>query len=85
MVGAQDGRVSSEVVEAVHDDGDDDVQHDEGAEEDEGHKVEIGHVGATRLVRLHSVSCRLVDLVSPLVTLPAGDARHHDVRPGLTR
>ena len=44
MVGAQDGRVSRQVVEAVHDDGDDDVQHDEGAEEDEGDEVEVGHV-----------------------------------------
>ena len=44
MVGAEDGAVARQVVEAVHDDGDDDVQHDERAEKDEGNEVEVGHV-----------------------------------------
>ena len=84
MVGAQDGRVSRQVVEVVHDDGDDDVQHDEGAEEDEGDEVEVGHVWAARLVGFDPVAGRLVELVRALVTLPAGDARHHDVRPSFS-
>ena len=50
MVGAQDGGVPGEVVEAVHDDGDDDVEHDEGAEEDEGDEVGDGEVVAARLL-----------------------------------
>ena len=45
MVGAEDGAVSGEVVEAVHDDGDDDVQHDERTQEDERHEVQVSHVG----------------------------------------
>ena len=50
MVGAEDGGVPCEVVEAVHDDGDDDVEHDEGAEEDEGDEVGDGEVVAARLL-----------------------------------
>ena len=50
MVGSEDGGVPGEVVEAVHDDGDDDVEHDEGAEEDEGDEVGDGEVVAARLL-----------------------------------
>jgi hypothetical protein len=45
MVGTQDGAVPGQVVEAVHDDGDHDVQHDERTQEDEGYKVQVSHVG----------------------------------------
>lgn len=35
MMGAQDRRVAREVIEVVHDDGDEEIQHEERAEEDE--------------------------------------------------
>ena len=54
MVGSEDGGVPGEVVEAVHDDGDDDVEHDEGAEEDEGDEVGDGQVVAARLLDGHA-------------------------------
>ena len=53
VVRAKDGGVSGQVVEAVRDDGHHDVQHDEGAEEDEGDKVQVGHVGPAVLVRVN--------------------------------
>ena len=46
MVRAEDGGVSGEVVKVVHDDGHEQVDHDEGAEEDEADKVEIGGVAS---------------------------------------
>ena len=33
-----------EVVKVVHDDGNEEVQHDESAKEDEGDKVDVGAV-----------------------------------------
>ena len=81
MVGAEDGAVAREVVEAVHDDGDDNVQHDERAEENEADKVEVGHVGSALLVGVHHVAGRLVVLVGLEVADAARDAGHHDVGP----
>jgi hypothetical protein len=34
-------RVPRQVVEVVHDDGNEQIEHDEGAEEDEGHEVDV--------------------------------------------
>ena len=42
VMGAQDGRVSGQVVEVVHDDGNEQVEHDEWTQEDEGHEVDVG-------------------------------------------
>ena len=49
VVGAKDGRVAGQVVKAVCDYGNHNVQHDEGAEEDEGDEVEIGDGAAAQL------------------------------------
>lgn len=85
VVRAQDGGVARQVVEAIHDDGHHDVQHDEAAQEDKGHEIEVGHVGSAGLVRIHGKASGSVDLVRPLVTMAATDAGHHDVGPGLSR
>ena len=68
MMGPEDGRVPREVVEVVHDDGHKKVQHDEGAEEDEGHKVDVRDVRAAGLVGIKEQARGLVPLVSSLVT-----------------
>ena len=83
----KDGGVSGQVVEAVRDDGHHDVQHDEGAEEDEGDKVEIGDGVATALLRVSHVELAIlgvVPLVSVGVTGSSSHSRHHDIRPGFT-
>ena len=49
---SQDGRVSCQVVKVVHDDSNEQVEHKEGAEEDERHKVGVGQWGTTTLVRI---------------------------------
>ena len=53
-----------QIVEVVHDDCDEEVDHDEGAEEDEGDEVDVGHVGATALLRVDQLSgCRIPEEV----------------------
>lgn len=83
-MGAEDGAVARQVVEAVHDDGDDDVQHDERAEKDEGNEVEVGHVRPASLVRLDPMTRCLVELVGPLVAFAPCNTGHHDVWPSFT-
>ena len=52
MVSAKDWRVPGQVIEVVHDDSHEQVEHKEGAKEDEGDEVGVGHVGATSLQRV---------------------------------
>ena len=85
MVRAQDGTVSGEVIEAVHDDGHHDVEHDEAAEEDERHKVDVGHRRPTRFVFVDHLARRSVVFVCPRVAGSLCHAGHHDFRPGLAR
>ena len=49
VVRPENGRVPGQVVEVVHDDGHEEVEHDERAQEDEGDKVDVGQGGATVL------------------------------------
>ena len=51
MVGPEDGPVPREVVEVVHDDGHEEIEHEEGAEHEEGDEVDIGKVGSTTLLQ----------------------------------
>lgn len=80
---AQNGRVAGQIVEAVHNDGHHNVEHNETAQEDEGNKVKVGDVRAAFLVRVHWQACRFVELDGAFVAEPARDAGHHDVGPGL--
>ena len=82
---AEDGGVAGEVVEVVHDDRHEEVEHEEAAEEDEGDKEGVGEVGAAGLVRVHDLARGGVDPVSPEVALPPALAGEHDVGPGLAR
>ena len=84
MVGAQDGGVPGQVVEVVHDDGHEQVDHDEAAEEDEGDKVEVGGVAATGLVWVEKFARGLISAVALLIAGPASLAGQHDVRPSLS-
>ena len=60
-----------EVVKVVHDDGNEEVQHDESAEEDEGDKVDVGAVGPAGLFRIQQSSRSVVSFISSFVTWPA--------------
>ena len=55
MVSTQDGTVSGEVVEVVHDDGHEQVEHQEAAEEDEGDEEGVGEVGAAGFTRVQDL------------------------------
>lgn len=76
MMGAQDRRVPREIIEIVHDNGDEQIQHEERTEEDERHEIGVGEVGAATL--------GLVLLVGLLVAELALRAGQHNVRPSLT-
>ena len=84
MVRAQDGRVSGQVVEVVHDDGHEQVEHQEGAEEDEGDEVGVGEGGAAGLEGVDDLPGRLVELEGPRVANPPGLASQHDAWPGFS-
>ena len=72
MVSAQDGRISGQVVEVVHDDGHEQVEHEEGAEEDEGDEIGIGEHGAAGLEGVDDLSGRLVVLERPRIADTSG-------------
>ncbi len=84
MMGTQDGRISGQIVKVVHDDSDEEIEHKEGAEEDEGDEVGVGHVGPARLVGVGDLPGRRVPLHGPVRTRVAGLACQHDTWPGLT-
>jgi len=46
MMRPQDWRVSGQVIKVVHDDGHEQVEHNEGAQEDEGDKVHVREIAA---------------------------------------
>ncbi len=50
VVGAQDRGVPGQVVEVVHNDGHEQIEHEESGEEDEANEVAVGEVHAALLV-----------------------------------
>lgn len=76
MMSTENGRVPREVVEIVHDDGNEQIQHQERTEEYEGNEISVGDVGTATAWFLFS---RFFVARSSL------DARQHDVGPCLPR
>ena len=85
VVSAQDGGISREVVKVVHDDSDEEIEHEEGAEEDEGDEVGVGERRAAGLLGVQDLASGLVVLVGQLVALATRLAGQHDARPSLSR
>ena len=83
VVGAEDGGVPGEVVEVVHDDGHEEVEHEEAAEEDKGDEEEVGDVAAAELAGLQQLPGGLVPLDGARVADLPRPARKHDVGPRL--
>lgn len=78
----QNGRIACQIVKVVHDDSHEQIQHEKGAEEDEGDKIQVGHLRAACLVWVQGLACRLVVLVRPWVTGTACFTGKHDAGPG---
>jgi len=72
----QDAGVPREIIKIIHDDGDEQIQHEEGAEEYKRYEVGVGQCGSAVLSR-----CLLGVLVAGLA-LQTGQ---HYVWPGLAR
>ena len=83
MVSSQDWTIPGQVVKVIHDDGDKEIEHEEGAEEDEGNKVGVGEGGAADFGLVFAR--RLVEGECPGVAGPTLLAREHDTGPGFTR
>ena len=83
MMSAEDGRVSGQVVKVVHDDGDEQVEHQEGAEKDEGDEVGVGKGRSASLERVNDLAGGLVELEGPRIANASGLAGQHDAGPGL--
>ena len=83
-MGPEDGAVPGQVIKVVHDDGHEQVQHEEAAEEDEGDEEEVGDVAAASLARLEELPGGAVLLDGSGVTFLSGTACQHDVGPGLS-
>ena len=54
----ENGRVPGQVVEVVHDDGHEEVEHDERAQEDEGDEVDVRQGRAAVLARVQQIPWR---------------------------
>ncbi len=83
MVSPEDGGVPGEVIKVVHDDRHKEVEHEEGAEEDEGDKVHVGEVGAAGLFVV--LPRGRVEGEAERVALSTGLTGQHDAGPGLAR
>ena len=57
MVGTKDGPIPGEVVKVVHDDGNEEVEDEEGANDEEADEVGIGNVGAAPSLFSRVVRC----------------------------
>ena len=62
VVGPKDRPVPCEVVEVVHDDGHEEIEHEEGAEHEEGYEVDVGKVGSTTLLQASVIRLKKVTL-----------------------
>lgn len=74
MVSSKNRRISCQVIKVIHNDSDEQVQHEERTEENEGHKISIGEGGATGLVRIDYFACRLVILKCPKSKIVTSDS-----------
>ena len=86
-MGTEYGGVPGKVVKVVHDDGDEQVEHNEGAEKNERDKVDVGNIRAASLVGVEQLAVaralRLVPFIRFLVAGATGQSGQHDLRPGL--
>ena len=82
-MGSENGGIACQVIEVVHDDSHEKIEHEEGTEEDEGDKVKIGDVRTAGFVGGQGFARRLIVLVRTGITGAAGLAGQHDIRPSL--
>ena len=79
----QNGAVPGQVIKVVHDDGHKEIEHEEGAEEDECDEVGVGEGGTAHFGLV--LAGRLVEGEGPGVARTTLLTGKHDARPRLTR
>ena len=82
-MGSQNRRISGEVVKVIHDDSNEQVEHDEGAQEDEGYKVYVGDFRSTGLLWIYQLSS-CVPFICSFITRSSRQTCQHDFRPGFS-
>ena len=80
---AENGGIACQVIEVVHDDSHEEIEHEKGTEEDEGDEIKVGDLRAASLVGGQTFARRLIVLVRTGITGAAGLAGQHDTGPSL--
>ena len=80
-MGSKDGAVPGEIVKVVHDNGYEQVEHEEAAEEDKGDKEEVCNVAATGLIWFQKFSSGSIPLHCSWITNLASTTGKHNVGP----
>lgn len=84
VMSSQYRRVSREIIKVVHDDSNEQVEHEEAAEEHESDKEEVGDVTAAFLIRLQEFPRCHIPLDCSGITDLSCSASQHNVRPGFS-
>ena len=60
---SQNGGIACQVIEVVHDDSHEKIEHEEGTEEDKGDEIKVGNLRPTRLVGGQAFSCNMIIII----------------------
>ena len=60
---SQNGGIACQVIEVVHDDSHEKIEHEEGTEEDKGDEIKVRNLRPTRLVGGQAFSCNMIIII----------------------
>ena len=75
VMSSQNGGIACQVIEVVHDDSHEKIEHEEGTEEDKGDEIKVRNLGPASLVGSQAFPSGFVVLVRTGIAGPAGLAR----------
>ena len=74
VMSSQNGGIACQVIEVVHDDSHEKIEHEEGTEEDKGDEIKVRNLRPTSLVRGQAFPCCFIVLVRAGITGSSGFA-----------
>ena len=63
VMSSQNGGIACQVIEVVHDDSHEKIEHEEGTEEDKGDEIKVRNLRPTRLVGGQAFSCNMIIII----------------------
>ena len=63
VMSSQNGGIACQVIEVVHDDSNEEIEHEEGTEEDKGDEIKVRNLRPTRLVGGQAFSCNMIIII----------------------